>query len=222
MTLLRAVLLFAMTFALVGFPVLVHGFGPPGGAAPAYAAGPLFQDNDNNDNNDNGDNDNDGDADNDNDENDNEGNGGGGGTPQQVTAPTNRVSTVVLAGQPGQLQLGLPAGIIAVTVVPEAPLPSGVTITLAEVNPGLIPPTPGARLDDIIFSLTADTGAALPGEVNLGITYVDPLGLNVADLTIGLYDRTQWVEAPKQAQAPANNYLSASVTRTGTYAVYQR
>ena len=100
-------------------------------------------------------------------------------------------------------------------------------ITLERVDPASAPATPGPRLDEIVFNLAASSCGGgsltvLPEEVNLGIAYSDPGGLNEANLTIARLEGGQYVTAPKLAADPPANYVSATITQPGGYIVYQR
>ena len=64
-----------------------------------------------------------------------------------------------------------------------------------------------------------------PAEVNLGIRYSDleVAGLDEGRLVIGRLDvdTATWVPVEKQANDPPANYVSATITRTGYYMVWE-
>lgn len=219
MRIARLVLVVATLAALAAAPLSRHG-----SDWPVYAAGSGPQATDRIQQSGNG---------NDNDDNDNGDNDNGGGIAEDdilrplpprppTLTPTNQASRVVRAGQTDVLQMTFVEGTVVVTVRPTSPLPQDVTIALGELSPSSVPGTPGPRLEPVVFNLTADSGGALPGEATLSISYVDPGGLNEGSLTIAVYDGSQWVPSPGQAPDPINNTVSATITRTGTYTVYQR
>jgi hypothetical protein len=107
-------------------------------------------------------------------------------------------------------------------------MPAGVTITIRLVDPSTAPPPPGRRLGDLVFKLEARGAGGqiltvLPAEVNLSATYSDQDVAGLTERGVALYwlDPTtnQWTPAPKPAADPSPNYVSASVTALGTYAV---
>ena len=107
-------------------------------------------------------------------------------------------------------------------------MPPGITITVRLIDPATVPAPPGKRVGDLVFRLEArgaggETLSALPAEVNLSATYADQdvVGLNEASVTLFWLDPTtnRWTPAPKLATDPSTNYVSASVTALGTYAV---
>ena len=107
-------------------------------------------------------------------------------------------------------------------------MPAGVTITIRLVDPATVPPPPGRRLGDLVFRVEArgaggEALTILPAEINLSATYSDPdvAGLNEQGATLYWLDPStnQWTPAPKPATDPSTNYVSASVTALGTYAV---
>ena len=107
-------------------------------------------------------------------------------------------------------------------------MPAGVTITVRLVEPSSVGPPPGRRLGDLVFRVEArgaggETLTVLPAEVNLSATYTDVDVAGLAEQGAALYwlnpSTNQWAPAPKPAADPSMNYVSASVTALGTYAV---
>jgi hypothetical protein len=107
-------------------------------------------------------------------------------------------------------------------------MPAGVTITVRMIDPATVPAPPDSRVGDLVFRVEArgaggETLTSLPAEVNLSATYADQdvAGLNEAGVTLVWLDpnTNQWTPAPKLATDPSTNYVSASVTALGTYAV---
>jgi hypothetical protein len=106
---------------------------------------------------------------------------------------------------------------------------SGVSIELSKVDAGGVPPPPDGIVGDLVFRLAAGacggTGLdVLPGAVNLGVGYRNRVGERVDKnkLTLMLLDGGAWTAAPGSQPDPQNNYVSASVTGLGVYAVVQR
>jgi len=107
-------------------------------------------------------------------------------------------------------------------------MPQGITLTIRLVDPTTVPTVPGSRVGDLVFRIEArgtsgETLTTLPGEVNLSARYADQdaAGLNKQNATLSWLDpRTnQWTTAPKVVTDGATNYVSASVTALGVYAV---
>jgi hypothetical protein len=96
------------------------------------------------------------------------------------------------------------------------------------VDPSTLPTPPCAVVGDLLFEIVAhdDAGAELaqlPAEVNLSARYTNQQlsGLNRQDVTLAWLDAAagQWRTAPKLVTSPATNYVAASVTALGAYAV---
>jgi hypothetical protein len=144
-----------------------------------------------------------------------------------VAPPPDVVSVCAPAGQETVLLSG--DGRIAVRAFPT--LPHSVRLTLrTDVPLSSVPPTSGLRVGGLLFQVLAETcdGAALPelpAEINLGIRYADyEVGaLDEHSLLIAVLDPAdgQWKDAPKQAADLAANFISATITATGLYTVYQ-
>ena len=107
-------------------------------------------------------------------------------------------------------------------------MPAGVTIAVRLVDPATVPPPPGTRAGDLVFRIEARDGAGaplttLPAEVNLAARYVDQdvASLNEQNVTLSWLNPADngWKPAPKLATDPSTNYVAASVTALGTYAV---
>ena len=87
----------------------------------------------------------------------------------------------------------------------------------------------GGIVGDLVFRVAAapcggsqlDT---LPAAINLGVGYRNRVGERVDEstLTLMFYDGREWTPAPGAQPDPQNNYVSASVTELGVYAVVQR
>jgi hypothetical protein len=110
-----------------------------------------------------------------------------------------------------------------------ATLPPGITVTVRMVDPLAYPATPGIRAGDLIFQTEAKdatglTLTTLPSEVNLAVHYddADVTGLNEANITLAHYDpsTSQWQTAPKLMTDPPSNFMAATITDLGVYAVY--
>jgi hypothetical protein len=107
-------------------------------------------------------------------------------------------------------------------------MPTGVAITIRLVDSATAPSPPGTRAGNLIFRIEAQDASGarlttLPAEVHLGVRYADQdvAGLNKQNATLLWLDPadTQWKPATKLAADPSTNYLAASVTALGTYAV---
>lgn len=105
----------------------------------------------------------------------------------------------------------------------------GLSVELSKVDGGSVPPPPGAIVGDLLFRLAAASCGGsgldqLPGAVNLGVAYRNRVGERVDEskLALMLYDGREWTVAPGNAPDPDHNYVSASVTGLGVYAVVQR
>ena len=91
-----------------------------------------------------------------------------------------------------------------------------------------MPTPPCSVVGDLLFEVTArdDAGAQLnqlPAEVNLSARYTNQQlsSLSRQSVTLTWLDSTagQWRTAPKLVTSPATNYVAASVTGLGAYAV---
>jgi hypothetical protein len=112
---------------------------------------------------------------------------------------------------------------VTVTIRPGT-MPRPVTLSCRMGAAGQAPNPPGPRLDEVLFTIEAEGLSELPTEVNLGVGYDDDEleDLEEGRLTIAHLQNGQWQPAPKQALDAPNNYVSATITRLGTYTVYQR
>jgi hypothetical protein len=105
-----------------------------------------------------------------------------------------------------------------------------VTVTIRNLDPSTLPDTPGTLMPGFVFKIEATAGGSslttLTAEARLSAVYTDAeLGkLDEQKLALAWLDPSTdgWTDAPKQAADPRNNYLSASITNMGTYAIYQR
>ena len=98
------------------------------------------------------------------------------------------------------------------------------------IDPASVPPVPGQKVDDLLFQLIAEecNGGpipTLPSEANLGVRYADgDVGsLNESNFKLSQLDTSanQWRTVQKQANDPANNFVSATFTDLGYYVVHQ-
>jgi len=199
---------------------------------------------DNDDDKDNGDKDND-DDDNDDEDNDDDNSDGdngdedaaldNGSPPAPATAPapparqpaatTGSETEATGTSTGGDSTIALAGERIVVQLFPW--MPPGVIITVRLADPATTPP-PGTRVDALVFRLEAQDAAgaplaALPAEVHLAARYAnaDVTGLDKQRITLSWLDPAdnQWKPAAKLAADPANNYVAASVTALGLYAV---
>ncbi len=133
------------------------------------------------------------------------------------------VSLLVVAGQEAVLTSA--DGRAAVSVR-RFRMPRIAQLSLRVWNQSVFRPTPGVNLIGAVYQVELDEGVTvdLPTALNLGIHYTDreARGLDRQRLVIGLLDRGLdfWAPIPS-ATDPANNYVSATITRAGLYAVYR-
>jgi hypothetical protein len=106
---------------------------------------------------------------------------------------------------------------------------SGISFELSKVDAGSVPPPPGGIAGDLVFRVAAaPCGGSgldvLSSAVNLGVGYRNRISETVDEskLTLMLYNGREWTVAPGSQPDPPNNYVSASVTGLGVYAVVQR
>jgi hypothetical protein len=126
----------------------------------------------------------------------------------------------------GDSRIGLPADRVLVQVFPW--MPQGVMLTIRLLDPSFASPPPCTVVGDLIFQLEArDGGGApltrLPAEVNLSARYTNQqaFDVNKQNVTMVWLDPAdnQWKAAPKLVTSPPTNYVAASVTGLGAYAV---
>jgi len=180
--------------------------------------------NDNNDNNRNGNDNNDNNSNrNDNHSNDNR---GVGSPPPSVQS----ASPAPACSTPGQDSTFSSAdGRVSVHVFPS--LTQSVKLSILPIDAASVPPPPGQKVDNLLFQIVAEACnggpiPTLPAEVNLAVRYADAdaSGLNEMNFTIARLDTSanQWRQIQKQANDPASNFTSATITDMGYYVVYQR
>ena len=108
-------------------------------------------------------------------------------------------------------------------------MPTGVTLKIRGIDPATVSAVPGARVGSLVFRIEAQdaTGKTLdrlPAEVNLSVRYTDQevTGLSEQNVTLSQLGATdnQWKPAPKLVREATSNYVAASVTDLGTYAVH--
>ena len=107
-------------------------------------------------------------------------------------------------------------------------MPPGITLRLYLVEPAAHQPLPGAVVGDLMFRIGArDASGALlptlPTEVNLTVRYQDADldGRDDALVTLVRLDPVdnQWKTAPRLLTDPATNFVAASFSDLGVYAV---
>jgi hypothetical protein len=145
-------------------------------------------------------------------------------TPPQSFDPSVTQATGVSTG--GDSSVGLPGDRVVLRIFPW--MPQGVSFTVRLIDPATVPAPPGTRVGSLTFQVEArDAGGstltALPAEVNLSARYTDQevFGLNESQVTLMWLDpaTNQWQLAPKLTVDPSTNYVAASVTTLGAYAV---
>lgn len=146
--------------------------------------------------------------------------------PRQQAAPPppppDQVGNCLSAG--GSVTLDLSEGGVTAKV-----FQGGLYVQLNRVDPGSLPPPPGGLISPFIFRLSAapcggSELGALPGEGNLGVSYRNRVadGRDEGRFTLVFWDGSQWSPATKVATDPGNNFVSATVTQLGVYALVQR
>jgi hypothetical protein len=135
----------------------------------------------------------------------------------RVAARAGQETTVALSGDR-----------VALRLFPT--LARNLTVVLRLLDPSDAPSIPGQRVGHLVFELRALASdgtevTTLPAEARLSATYTDEeaAGLAKALLVIARLNPStgEWQQAPKLAGDPNNNYVSATITDLGTYAVYQ-
>jgi hypothetical protein len=214
--------------------------GPPG--ERSVSASNQNEENQNNNNSNNNSNDNEDENDNNQNGNDNSGNNSNGnsnnngndnhdGSGSPPPPPVQSAPSTPSCSTPGQaITFTSSDGRVAVRVFPS--MSQSVKITLVSpIDAASVPPPPGQKVDTLLFQVIAEgcNGGPIPAlaaEVNLGVHYTDAdaSGLNEANFTLARLDTTanQWRPAQKQADDPAGNFVSATITEMGYYVVYQR
>jgi hypothetical protein len=189
-------------------------------------------DNDNNgDDDDDDDNDNNGDDDDDDDDNDNDGDDNDN-VRVVIRQPTDSVARPTKCfdnREVGVVQIGTGPYDVTVTVMPHSSFGQTTRLTLRSLDPASAPAVPGTLIDSVVFALDAQsdcTGAAigmLPNLVNLGITYNVVPPVDKSRLQIARLEGSSWVNVDTVPDPnPGNPYVSATVNRAGTYALFQR
>jgi hypothetical protein len=226
-------------------PMLVQGVLLPRVTPSAFAApsgldptGHVYQgDNDNDgDNGDDGDN-----NDNGNDANDNSGNDNdfdidgihdGLGTPRPSSSSTRSRARDLepTCSPPGQDTVFTSYdGKVAIHVFASSPRPLRVVIYRV-INVQTAPQPPGDLVGTLVYEIWAsncDENALtdFPAEVNIGIRHTDSeaADLDESRFVIGRLDMTTgaWVPIEKRANDPLANHTSATIIKTGYYAVWQ-
>jgi hypothetical protein len=126
-------------------------------------------------------------------------------------------------GNGGSVTLDLPDGTATFKAYQD-----NLHVDLAKVDPGSVP-SPGNLIGQIVFRLTVSpcggqSFGTLPGEANLGVSYSDDAasGRDEGKLALMLFDGQRWTPAPKQATDPPHNYVSATISAAGIYALVQQ
>lgn len=120
-------------------------------------------------------------------------------------------------------------GKVALRVFASSSLPVRVVIYQV-INAHTAPPPPGTYVSPLVYevwasSCDADRLSDFPAEVNLGIRYSDleVAGLDEGRFVIGRLDMAtaSWVPVEKQVSDPPANYVSATITQTGYFMVWE-
>ena len=136
---------------------------------------------------------------------------------QQAPLPPQNQASACL-GSGGSVSLGLSDGTVTMKVFQD-----NLNVELSRND---LPPGPGGLLGNLIFRVSASSCGgggmgSLPGEGNLGVSYIRGVaaGKNESQLKLMYWDGQRWSEAPKQATDPGNNYVSATISALGVYAL---
>ena len=233
MSLLRGALMSVFVLGLAISPFLAHAVGattagPIAGARQLFVSAANGNGGGGNDNNNNGGNDNNSNSSNDNNSNNSNGNNGNDSTKSSGPAPSSGAgSNCAQAGHDTTIVSA--DGRVAVHIFPSMARNVRITIVMP-IDPATVPATPGQKVDALLFQLTADDCAGgsispLPAEVNLGVRYTDQdaTGLTESKFSIVHLDPVgnTWKPELKQAADPNANFVSATITATGFYAVEQ-
>ena len=222
----------------IAAPTLVHEVLLPRLAPSAFAAsggldptGHVYR----------GDNDNDGDNDDGGDDNDNSGNDNdfdindiydqlGIPRPSSPSTRSRARDLEPTCSQPGQDAVFTSYdGRVAVHVFPSNTRPLRVVIYRV-TNVETAPHPPGYIVGTLVYEIWASSCDEIaltdfPAEVNLGIRHADSeaAGLDESRFVIGRLDMTTgaWAPIEKRANDPLANHTSATIIKTGYYAVWQ-
>jgi hypothetical protein len=141
---------------------------------------------------------------------------------ESVNRPTKCFDT----REVGVVQLGTSSYDVTVTVMPHSSFNQTTRLTLRDLDANSVPALPGARVDDVVFSLDAQSscdGAAinpLPNLVNMGIVYNVPVAVDKARLQIVRLEGGSWVDVDTVPDpVPGNPYVSTTIGVAGTYAL---
>jgi hypothetical protein len=127
----------------------------------------------------------------------------------------------------GVVEVAIGCERVVVRLLPS--LPVGTTVTVRFADPATLAPVPGGPVGDLVFVVEAQDAhgaplATLPAEVNVNVRYDDGEveDLDEERLVISRLDPAtgQWQPAPKPLRDPVTNYLAASITALGAYAVH--
>jgi hypothetical protein len=143
--------------------------------------------------------------------------------PQQQAPPPpppqNQASACLSSG--GSVSLDLSDGVVTARVFQD-----NLNVSLERVDPGSVQSPPGGVLGSLIFRVSAASCGgggmgSLPGEGNLGVGYRRGVaaGKDESKLKLMYWDGQRWSDAPKQATDPGGNYVSATISALGVYAL---
>jgi len=148
--------------------------------------------------------------------------------PTRTPTPTPEPTTQDEAITNGQdMQVTLTRDRVVVQVF--ASMPPGIRLRLSLVDPNAHPGTPGALVGDLMFRIEAwDAAGAplatLPAEVNLSVRYQesDLDGRDDSWVTLARLDPAdnQWKPPLRLLSDPAGDFVAASISDLGVYAVY--
>ena len=131
----------------------------------------------------------------------------------------NQAASCLSSG--GSVSLDLSDGVVTARVYQ-----SNLNVVLDRVDPGSVQSPPGGILGSLVFRVSASPCGgsglgSLPGEGNLGVGYRKGVaaGKDESKLKLMFWDGQRWSEAPKQVADPGANYVSATISALGVYAL---
>jgi hypothetical protein len=140
-------------------------------------------------------------------------------SPPPPPAAQNQASSCLSSG--GSVTLQLSDGSVTAKVFQD-----NLDVTLERVDPGSVSAPPGGPLGSLVFRVSASPCGgsglgSLPSEGNLGVGYRKGVaaGKDESKLKLMFWDGQRWSEAPKQVADPGANYVSATISALGVYAL---
>lgn len=140
---------------------------------------------------------------------------------EPAAPPPDRVGRCIGSG--GTVTLGLPGGTATFTGYQD-----GLYSEIERVDPASVT-SPGNLVGQLLFRVAVSPCGGgglslLASEANLGVGYADAAaaGGDESKLALLFFDGQRWSPAPKQATDPPHNYVSATISTPGIYALVQQ